>query len=139
MEDRWIKACWTLWMSWLHDGLLFQRITTVRLSQFREEIRKEFGDRLEHATPANVREFLDTFQQKLNQSSMHQRMVLNEPKTTYEEIIKDFFSRVLDYPTEEALMLMWTMAFDLSFSALEMQLAERFNTLFGEIGEDNEK
>jgi hypothetical protein len=34
-------------------------------------------------------------------------------------------------------MLMWTMAFDLSFSALEMQLAERFNTLFGEIGEDN--
>lgn len=109
----------------------------VRLSEFREEIRKEFGDKLEHATPANVREFLDHFQQKLYQNSMPGRMVLNEPKTTYEEIIKDFFSRVLDYPPEEALMLMWTMAFDLSFSALEMQLAERFNTLFGEIGEDN--
>jgi hypothetical protein len=55
---------------------------------------------------------------------------LNEPATDFEEILKDFFARVLYYPQDEALILLWTMAFDLSFSALELQLADKLDTLF---------
>jgi hypothetical protein len=104
--------------------------TAVRLEEFREAIKTEFGSHLEHATPANVREFLDRIQQNHHQESFAGRVELNEPATDFEEILKDFFARVLYYPQDEALILLWTMAFDLSFSALELQLADKLDTLF---------
>lgn len=103
---------------------------SVKIEEFRSAIRREFGRNLEHATPANVRDFLDRLQEEVHLERPRARLVLNESKTTYEEILKDFFDRVLDFPKDEALILLWTMAFDLSFSALEHHLADRFDTLF---------
>lgn len=102
----------------------------MKIEDFRRAIKAEFGENLEHATPANVREFLDRMQEDVFQGRLRGPVVLNEPKTTYEEILKDFFARVLDFPKDEALIMLWTMAFDLSFSALELHLAERFEILF---------
>lgn len=102
----------------------------MRLEEFRNAIKKEFGSNLEHATPANVREFLDKVHEDVFQGQLRAPIVINEPKTTYEEILRDFFAKVLDYPRDEALVMLWTMAFDLSFSSLEIHLADRFDALF---------
>ena len=107
----------------------------MKIEEFRKAIRREFGPNLEHATPTNVRSFLDELSQREFEPGLRKRIVLNEPKTTYEEILKDFFSRVLDFPSDEAVILLWTMAFELSFEVLKHHLAESFSTLFGETDE----
>jgi hypothetical protein len=104
----------------------------VQIEDFKKSIRKEFGSNLEHATPANVREFLDKLHDDVFRGQLRAPIVINEPKTTYEEILRDFFARVLDFPKDEALIMLWTMAFDLSFSSLEIHLADRFGALFGD-------
>ncbi len=106
----------------------------MKIEEFRRAIKREFGNNLENATPANVRDFLDRMHQDVFHGTLRAPIVINEPKTTYEEILKDFFARVLDFPKDEALVMLWTMAFDLSFSALEHHLADRFESLFGENG-----
>lgn len=105
----------------------------MRIEEFRAAIRREFGQHLEHVTPANVREFLDRMHEDVFQGQMRTPIELNEPKTTYEEILRDFFARVLDFPKDEALIMLWTMAFDLSFSSLEHHLADRFEPLFRDL------
>lgn len=109
----------------------------MKIEDFRRAIRREFGPNLEHATPANVREFLNELSQRQHETRLRRRIVLDEPKTTYEEILKDFFSRVLDFPSDEALILLWTMAFELSFEMLEHHLADRFDVLFRDADEND--
>ncbi|MEP6757032.1 MAG: hypothetical protein ABJA67_16115 [Chthonomonadales bacterium] len=104
----------------------------MKTDDFRKLIRKEFGHNLEHATPANVREFLDRVQDDVFQGQLRSPIVLKEEKTTYEEILRDFFARVLDFPKDEALVMLWTMAFDLSFTTLELHLSDRLDHLFQE-------
>jgi len=98
-------------------------------------VRREFGPGLQNATPANVRDFLDRLQGDLFTREFGERIVLNEQATSYEEIIKDFFARVLDFPQEEAIIMLWTLAFDLAFSAIEFQDAERLGPLFRDLQE----
>lgn len=105
----------------------------MKLEEFRSLVRSEFGNGLQNATPANVREFLDRLQQDVFQNRMAERIVLDETATTYEEIIKDFFNRILDAPKDEAIMSLWSLALDLSFAAIEFQYAERFATLFQDL------
>ena len=103
-----------------------------KLDAFRKAVWKEFGHNLEKATPANVRDFLDRHQDELFDGDPNGRFVLNEPKTTYEEILKDFFVRVLERPSDEALILLWTLAFEMSFFNIEQHAAERLQSLFGD-------
>jgi len=107
----------------------------VKINEFKELVKREFGEHLRHATPANVREFLDRLQAEHFQSHLAERIVLDgdEPATSYEEIIKDFFSRILDQPDEDAFITLWTLALDMSFAAVESQFADRFTTLFREL------
>ena len=105
----------------------------MRLEEFRKAIKREFGENLENATPANVREFLDRVHEDVFQGELRSPIELKETKTTYEEILRDFFARVLEFPRDEALIMLWTMAFDLSFSTLELHLADRFETLFRDL------
>lgn len=103
----------------------------AKLDRFREAVQREFGRNLERATPANVREFLDRFHEESFQEAVRGRIVLNETKTTYEEILKDFFVAVLERPSDEALIMLWTLAFEMTFSAIEQHDAERLQSLFG--------
>ncbi|HOM71774.1 MAG TPA: hypothetical protein PLP86_05960 [Armatimonadota bacterium] len=107
----------------------------MKLDAFKQLVTSEFGQGLKHATPANVREFLDKIQQEVFQSRPGERIVLDETATTYEEVINDFFSRILDAPQDEAIVTLWTLALDLSFAAIEYQYAERFANLFHEFDE----
>jgi hypothetical protein len=106
-----------------------------RLEQFRAAVRQAFGRNLEKATPSNVRDFMDRYQEEIFESPTRGRIEINETKTTYEEILKDFFARVLERPTDEALIMLWTLAFDLSFFNIEQHAAERLQSLFGESNE----
>lgn len=108
-----------------------------KLDEFRQAVCKEFGRNLEKATPANVREFLERNQVSLFQRREAERFILNEPKTTYEEILKDFFMGVLERPSDEALIMLWTLAFEMSFFNIEQHAAERLQSLFGEYGEND--
>ena len=103
-----------------------------KLAAFRRAVQKEFGHNLEKATPANVRDFLDRHQDELFDGNPNGRFILNEPKTTYEEILKDFFISVLDRPSDEALILLWTLAFEMSFFNIEQHAAERLQALFSD-------
>jgi hypothetical protein len=105
----------------------------VKLEEFRNLVRSEFGQGLKNATPANVREFLDRMQQAVFQNRLAERIVIDEPATSYEEVIKDFFTRILEAPLEEAIVALWALALDLSFAAVESQYAERFASLFHEL------
>ncbi len=104
----------------------------MTIEEFRAAIKHEFGTNLQYATPANVREFLDEMSMRGLQDRLFQRFELRESKTTYEEILRDFFVRVLDRPKDDALILLWTMAFELSFSMIEVDVAERLGGLFGD-------
>ncbi|MCE5199134.1 MAG: hypothetical protein ABFD54_02210 [Armatimonadota bacterium] len=104
----------------------------MKLQEFQRLVKTEFGEGLQHATPANVREFLDQVQSDVLPDRFANRIVLDEPFNSYEEIIRDFFAHVLDMPTEEAIVSLWTLSFYLAFSAIESQYADRFATLFQE-------
>ena len=103
-----------------------------KLKRFRAAVQREFGPNLEKATPSNVREFVQTFQEVSFDSRCGERIELNETKTTYEEILKDFFLQVLDRPNDEALIMLWTLAFEMSFFTIEQHAAERLQSLFGD-------
>jgi hypothetical protein len=98
-------------------------------------ITKEFGAGLEHATPANVRDFLDRMGLNVISPETKGRIILEERASTYEEILKDFFVKVLELPKDEAVMLLWLLAFDLTFSAIELQHEDKLRTLFKELEE----
>ena len=105
----------------------------VKLDEFRKLVNTEFGDGLKHATPANVREFLDRIETDVLPEKVSNRIVINEPCNSYEEVIKDFFAQILELPPEEAVVALWTLALDLAFGAIESQYAERFASLFPDI------
>jgi hypothetical protein len=42
---------------------------------------------------------------------------------------------VLDRPSDEALIMLWTLAFELSFFNIEQHAAERLQSLFGDMTE----
>ncbi len=107
----------------------------LSVSEFRELVRREFGERLERATPANVRDFLDRMQLRLHQDAKEGPPYVIEERSsprTYEEIVTDFFSRALEYPVEQAFIMLWLLAFEQHFAMLEEEYARRFVTIFGE-------
>jgi hypothetical protein len=102
----------------------------VKLDEFRNLVRSEFGQNLKHATPGNVREFLDRIENEVFSEQVTNRIVLNEPCTSYEEVIKDFFTQMLELPPEEAVVGLWALALDLAFASIESQYTDRFSSLF---------
>lgn len=107
----------------------------MRLAELRELVRQEFGPRLERATPASVREFLDRLQVRLHAESGEGPpyvIEVDEQARSYEEIVADFFSRALDYEPEQAAIMLWLLAFEQHFAMLEDDYSQRHLTIFGE-------
>lgn len=104
----------------------------MKLDEFRKLVKAEFGVGLKHATPANVREFLDRMEENVLPGDFADRIVLNEPCNSYEEVIRDFFYQVLEMPSDEAIVALWSLSLYLAFSAIESQYADRFAPLFQE-------
>ena len=105
------------------------------LKEFKDIVNNEFGKNMEHATPGNVRDFLDRMQFNVLGPEIKGRMILEEYASSYEEVMKDFFAKVLTLPQDQAIIMLWLLAFDFAFSAVELQHDERFKSLFGEFDE----
>jgi hypothetical protein len=107
----------------------------LTVTELRDLVRQEFGDRLERATPATVRDFLDRLQTRIHEESGEGPPYViegEERARSYEEIVADFFSRVLDYAPEKAVVLLWLLSFEQHFSMIEEDYVQRSLTLFGE-------
>lgn len=122
----------------------------MRLTEFKERVQEVFGRQMEHATPANVREFLDTIQQEMWLEEKAEQAALtgnpnppldlahSDKALTYETVIRQFFVRALHASDEHALMLLWMLALDLAYSGIEEMQAESLNRLFREPLADKE-
>lgn len=116
----------------------------MKLEEFRDEVRREFGDGLQHATPANVQDFLVRMQSQLfaDAGKGEHGFELHESSAAdYNEIVTQFFARVLQAQPEqfeEALMMLWLVGFELHFARLEEEYSDRFAAMFSEREEDEE-
>src|SRR4051812_4214473 len=98
-------------------------------------VHAQFGPHMENATPSNVREFLDKLQTQWPSAKSNGRFIIDEPALSYEEILRDFFARVLELPEEQAVVSLWTLALELAFADLHDVLEDRFGALFRGIEE----
>jgi hypothetical protein len=103
----------------------------MEVEQFKKAVRKAFGADLHRASPATVRDFLDQLQTQVPLLREGEwRIELDETARSYEEVMRTFFIRVLDLPPEQAVQMLWAVAFDLSYAVIESHDAERIGHLF---------
>ena len=103
----------------------------MSLEKFKQKVRREFGDDLHRASPATVRDFLDRLQGDSQIGHLRgRRFELDESAKSYEEVMRTFFARVLDLPPDEAVTMLWAVAFDLSYALIASHDADRIGHLF---------
>ena len=111
----------------------------MRLAEFRERVEREFGPRLERATPENVRLFLADLDLEGLSKTSYRSLDLDaeaEEGVTLEGAIRSYFARVLYEDPEAAVVALWSLAFELFFAIIEVDLEERFRELFGGLGDE---
>ncbi len=114
----------------------------MRLPEFKDRVKDAFGEHLQHATPANVREFLDQLQkdvwaaQRAESSSRSggtpapYDIPSESESVTWESLVRDFFTHALETEPEQALMMLWIFGLDLAYSGIEELHADNMNRLF---------
>lgn len=107
----------------------------MRLEDFKEKVRLAFGEDLHRASPATVREFLDCLHEDFHIAHREpaDRFELDESARSYEEVMRSFFARVLDLPSDEAIMMLWTVALDLSYAVIASRDALLIGHLFRDL------
>lgn len=108
----------------------------MKLEELRETVRREFGPRLEHATPANVQEFLANFYTGLARKREGRFDIVEEKASSYEEIVKEFLMGVLENPSDDAIVLLWLLALELFFAVIEPMERERIGRFLNNLQED---
>lgn len=104
----------------------------MRLEEFRERVFGEFGPQLERATPENVRLFLAALDlEGLSRTSYRSLDLDAQESVTLEGAIRSYFAKVLYEDPEAAVVVLWSLAFELFFSIIEVDAQERFRKLFG--------
>lgn len=107
----------------------------MSVKEFQDKVRKAFGEDLHRASPATVRDFLDELSSETPiplspTKNSDGRIVIDESARSYEEVMRTFFLRVLTLPEEEAIRMLWVVAFDLSYAIIESQDTDRIGHLF---------
>jgi hypothetical protein len=114
------------------------------IAEFKLLVKTTFGDKMEHATPANVREFLDQLQrdvwkkERAEQRAREGRIdvpyeIPSMPgNITWESLIRDFFVQSLETTTDQAVIMLWIFALDLAYSGIEEIHADTLNKLFSD-------
>ncbi len=99
-------------------------------------VKREFGQRLEYATPANVQEFLVNFYAGLTRKREGRFDIIEERASSYEEIVKEFLAEVLEHPSENNIVLLWLLALELLFAVIEPMERERIGRFLNHLQED---
>ncbi len=99
--------------------------------EFKRRIEVAFGADLHRASPATVRDFLDSLDVSIPLTLRgDSRIVIEETAKSYEEVMRTFFSNVLDQPSERAAQLLFVVALDLCYAVIESHDADRIGHLF---------
>lgn len=107
------------------------------IRHFREQVLTQFGRRMEHATPANVRDFLDRIYTELANSNdpVQPIIIPREDARDYEQVVNAFLARVLDIPPERAILLLWLFAGEIYYARLGEQYQEMGDLLRFDVSE----
>ncbi len=110
----------------------------MRFSEFKQRVLNEFGENLHRATPDQLRTFASRVQAELSgQPAQDRRFELNESAKSYEEVLRQFFARVLEYPSEEAATVLWLTAIELAYGGLDVPNEEsKTDTTFSTVVQD---
>jgi hypothetical protein len=100
----------------------------MNVSEFRDVVRAHFGERLERATPANVQEFVARVRLTLEDGSEGDLEGLEQPYEP-DEVLRQFFAHVFDFPPSTGFILLWIAGFELWFAAAERESRETFAQL----------
>ena len=116
----------------------------MSLGEFKQRVRDAFGPQMEHATPANVREFLDVIaRERWREEKAARRAaypghpnppveIPREDAFSYEDILRRFFADALAAPHDEALIQLWLLALDLAYAGVEEQAGLEIGPLFAD-------
>lgn len=98
---------------------------------------------MEHATPATVREFVDTLRREQWREQKAERIrVTGDPDaplvipdgnpgvSSYEGVLREFFTDVLEADDAESLVELWLFALEMAYAGIEELDAERIGKLF---------
>ena len=101
------------------------------IRQFSDLVREEFGAKMEHATPANMRKFLCRMHLELEGNDPPQGtfIIPREKATNYEQVVAEFLSKVVDFPPEQAVILLWVFSSELFYARLGEQYEEHLSDL----------
>jgi hypothetical protein len=116
----------------------------MKLEDFKKRVVEAFGKNLEHATPANVREFLDGLARESWKDEKTRRIVrtgspdapldiTEAGNLTYEALVRDFFANTLTVADDQALIMLWMFALELAYAGIEDVQSESFNRLFSQM------
>lgn len=96
------------------------------IKHFCELVKAEFGPRMEHATPANMRKFLCRMHLELEGADPPTGRITipREKATNYEQVVAEFLANVLDFPPEQAVILLWVFASESFYARLGEQYDE---------------
>lgn len=85
----------------------------IPLGRLRTLVEEHLGVGLCRATPERVRAFLDLIALEIAPPLAHgERYVLDEPATSYEEIIRHFLWESLHADPEEAVVTLWLLGLE---------------------------
>ena len=116
----------------------------MNIAAFKQRVREAFGPQMEHATPANVREFLDGIaRERWREEKAARRAsqpdvpnppieIPREEAASYEDILRRFFADALSAPHDEALIQLWLLALDLAYAGLQEQAEYEIGSLFAD-------
>lgn len=85
---------------------------------------------MERATPASIRDFMVRMQSEIGRTRRGRLIINHDPAHDFNDVVSDFFSRVLDLPLEQAVILLWLLAVELHYARVEEEYSERFSSLF---------
>lgn len=106
------------------------------LKEFKVLVKEEFGEDLRHATPSNVRDFVTRIDTELSDFKPGEPIDITQPEfKSYEEVIKDFFARVLEMPCDQAIMKLYTISLQMAFAGFETEYEDKLSALFKDIDE----
>ena len=120
----------------------------MTLTEFRRRVQDAFGPAMEHATPANVREFLDRLAHERWQEEKASRAgdgggdeedrieIAPGGPTSYEEILRRFFADALRAGPDDALIQLWLFALDLAYAGVEEHVGTQIGSLFDDTETD---
>jgi hypothetical protein len=104
----------------------------MTLEQFRELVHAEFGPGMERATPAHVHEFLTRVYREFGPQGNGEAAPIQIPPDsakTFEQVVAGFLARVLDLPTEQAVIQLWIFACEMHYARLGEQYSQDLNEL----------